>query len=187
MYVHTCRNVLISINPTVRIPRTFRRFCGLMVQLLQKLSIRATNGPDKLMKVRTGMGDGQWGTAIPRRGDHHHHRCTFPAFPLFLSLLSSPRPRWSPLLSPTTQPIIHPRSHLSMCPFVHSFIQSFIPTIQQSIAISRCVQVIKSPVTKYFPLDCRRVGFSVRAKLEPIQAWVDKIDDAKPLVFVVGQ
>ncbi len=39
------------MNPQVRLPRTFKRFCGLMVQLLQKLSIRATNGPDKLLKV----------------------------------------------------------------------------------------------------------------------------------------
>ncbi len=38
----------------VRLPRTFKRFCGLMVQLLQKLSIRATNGPDKLLKVIKG-------------------------------------------------------------------------------------------------------------------------------------
>ncbi len=38
----------------VRLPRTFKRFCGLMVQLLQKLSIRATNGPDKLLKVVKG-------------------------------------------------------------------------------------------------------------------------------------
>ena len=46
------KNVLIQVNPQIRIPRTFKRFCGLMVQLLQKLSIRATNGPDKLLKVR---------------------------------------------------------------------------------------------------------------------------------------
>ena len=38
----------------VRLPRTFRRFCGLLLQLLQKLSIRATNGPDKLLKVIKG-------------------------------------------------------------------------------------------------------------------------------------
>lgn len=49
--MHTVKNVLIEVNPQVRLPRTFRRFCGLMVQLLQKLSIRATNGPDKLLKV----------------------------------------------------------------------------------------------------------------------------------------
>ena len=53
MYVHTVKNVLIEVNPQVRLPRTFRRFCGLMVQLLQKLSIRASNGPDKLLKVQS--------------------------------------------------------------------------------------------------------------------------------------
>lgn len=43
--------MLIEINPQVRIPRTFKRFSGLMVQLLHKLSIRAVNGPEKLLKV----------------------------------------------------------------------------------------------------------------------------------------
>lgn len=52
VYVHTARNVLIEVNPQVRLPRTFKRFCGLMVQLLQKLSIRASNGSSKLLKVR---------------------------------------------------------------------------------------------------------------------------------------
>ncbi|CAK9205246.1 unnamed protein product [Sphagnum troendelagicum] len=51
LYVHTEKNVLIQINPHIRIPRTFKRFCGLMLQLLQKLSIRASNGPDKLMRI----------------------------------------------------------------------------------------------------------------------------------------
>eukprot|EP00884_Botryococcus_braunii_P004849 jgi/Botrbrau1/14365/Bobra.0014s0020.1 len=54
LYVHTSKNVLIQISPHVRLPRTFRRFCGLMVQLLQKMSIRATNGPDKLLKIVKG-------------------------------------------------------------------------------------------------------------------------------------
>eukprot|EP00898_Chlorokybus_atmophyticus_P002368 jgi/Chlat1/3131/Chrsp21S03357 len=54
IYVFTDRNVLIRVNPQIRLPRTFRRFCGLMVQLLQKLSIRATNGPDKLLRVVKG-------------------------------------------------------------------------------------------------------------------------------------
>lgn len=54
VYVHTSKNVLISISPQVRLPRTFRRFCGLFVQLLQKLSIRATNGPDKLLRIVKG-------------------------------------------------------------------------------------------------------------------------------------
>ncbi|XP_041038590.1 ribosomal RNA small subunit methyltransferase NEP1, partial [Carcharodon carcharias] len=51
VYIHTQRNVLIEINPQTRIPRTFDRFCGLMVQLLHKLSVRAADGPQKLLKV----------------------------------------------------------------------------------------------------------------------------------------
>ena len=38
-------------EPQIRIPRTFKRFCGLTTQLLFKLSIRASNGPHKLLKV----------------------------------------------------------------------------------------------------------------------------------------
>ena len=51
VFIHTAKNVLIEVNPSVRIPRTFKRFCGLMVQLLHKLSIRSINGPEKLLKV----------------------------------------------------------------------------------------------------------------------------------------
>lgn len=54
VYVHTQKNVLFEVNVHTKLPRTFKRFCGLMVQLLQKLSIRATNGPDKLLKVIKG-------------------------------------------------------------------------------------------------------------------------------------
>jgi len=42
---------LIEVSPTVRIPRTFKRFAGLMVQLLHRLSIRSTNSQEKLLKV----------------------------------------------------------------------------------------------------------------------------------------
>ncbi|KAF8306244.1 Nep1-domain-containing protein [Clavulina sp. PMI_390] len=51
VYVHTTKGVLIEINPHVRIPRTFKRFSGLMVQLLHKLHIRGVNGSEKLLKV----------------------------------------------------------------------------------------------------------------------------------------
>ncbi|KAM5262525.1 ribosomal RNA small subunit methyltransferase NEP1 isoform 1-T1 [Ctenodactylus gundi] len=51
VYIHTEKNVLIEVNPQTRIPRTFDRFCGLMVQLLHKLSVRAADGPQKLLKV----------------------------------------------------------------------------------------------------------------------------------------
>ncbi len=30
VYVRTAKNVLIEVNPQVRLPRTFKRFCGLM-------------------------------------------------------------------------------------------------------------------------------------------------------------
>jgi rRNA small subunit pseudouridine methyltransferase Nep1 len=51
VYVHTDKNVLIEINPATRIPRTFKRFSGLMVQLLHKLKIRSADGKDVLLKV----------------------------------------------------------------------------------------------------------------------------------------
>ncbi|XP_069695533.1 ribosomal RNA small subunit methyltransferase NEP1 isoform X2 [Periplaneta americana] len=51
VYIHTEKNVLIEVNPQTRIPRTFKRFAGLMVQLLHKFSVRASDGPTKLLKV----------------------------------------------------------------------------------------------------------------------------------------
>ena len=51
VYVHTEKNVLIEINPITRIPRTFKRFSGLMVQLLHRLKIRSSDGRDMLLKV----------------------------------------------------------------------------------------------------------------------------------------
>jgi rRNA small subunit pseudouridine methyltransferase Nep1 len=51
IYIQTVKGVLIEISPTVRIPRTFKRFAGLMVQLLHRLSIRSTHSQEKLLKV----------------------------------------------------------------------------------------------------------------------------------------
>ena len=51
IYIHTTRNVLIEVHPQIRIPRTFKRFSGLMVQLLHKLTIRASDGPMQLLRV----------------------------------------------------------------------------------------------------------------------------------------
>ncbi|CEP01883.1 Ribosomal RNA small subunit methyltransferase NEP1 [Plasmodiophora brassicae] len=51
VFMHTRNNILIEVNPEIRIPRTFKRFCGLMVQLLHKLSIRAADSRQKLLKV----------------------------------------------------------------------------------------------------------------------------------------
>ena len=51
VYIHTSKGVLIEVNPQVRIPRTFKRFSGLMVQLLHRLSIRSIKGSEKLLRV----------------------------------------------------------------------------------------------------------------------------------------
>eukprot|EP00386_Alphamonas_edax_P013143 GDKI01040691.1.p1 GENE.GDKI01040691.1~~GDKI01040691.1.p1 ORF type:complete len:305 (+),score=85.83 GDKI01040691.1:40-915(+) len=51
IYIHTHNNVLIEVSPQLRIPRTFKRFCGLMVELLHKQKIRATDGSEVLLKV----------------------------------------------------------------------------------------------------------------------------------------
>ncbi|KAI9666455.1 MAG: 18S rRNA pseudouridine methyltransferase [Bathelium mastoideum] len=51
IYIHTAKGVLIEVNPSVRIPRTFKRFAGLMVQLLHRLSIRSMDSQEKLLKV----------------------------------------------------------------------------------------------------------------------------------------
>ncbi|CAH1759299.1 8723_t:CDS:2 [Entrophospora sp. SA101] len=51
IYIHTANKVLIEVNPQVRIPRTYRRFSGLMVQLLHKLSIHSVDGNEKLLRV----------------------------------------------------------------------------------------------------------------------------------------
>jgi rRNA small subunit pseudouridine methyltransferase Nep1 len=51
LYIHTSKNVLIEVHPSVRIPRTFKRFAGLMVQLLHKMKIKAGNDSTTLFKV----------------------------------------------------------------------------------------------------------------------------------------
>jgi rRNA small subunit pseudouridine methyltransferase Nep1 len=51
VYIRTKRNVLISVHPQTRIPRTIRRFSGLMAELLQKFKVRGTNGTQPLLQV----------------------------------------------------------------------------------------------------------------------------------------
>ena len=51
VYIRTAQNVLIELHPSTRIPRTFKRFAGLMVQLLHKYSITAADSSVKLIKV----------------------------------------------------------------------------------------------------------------------------------------
>jgi len=54
LLVHSEKNVLIEISPKCRVPRTFKRFSGLMVQLLHRLKIRSADGKDTLLKVIKG-------------------------------------------------------------------------------------------------------------------------------------
>ena len=42
---------VMQVNPKTRLPRTFKRFSGLMVQLLHRLKIRSSDGKDTLLKV----------------------------------------------------------------------------------------------------------------------------------------
>uniref|UniRef100_A0A182P281 18S rRNA (pseudouridine-N1)-methyltransferase n=1 Tax=Anopheles epiroticus TaxID=199890 RepID=A0A182P281_9DIPT len=51
VFVKTEKNVLIEIDPQTRIPRTFKRFAGLMVQLLHKFSVKAADSDKKLMRI----------------------------------------------------------------------------------------------------------------------------------------
>ena len=51
VYMRTHKNVLIDINPQIRFPRTFKRFSGLMVQLLHKMKIKAAGTDTTLLKV----------------------------------------------------------------------------------------------------------------------------------------
>jgi rRNA small subunit pseudouridine methyltransferase Nep1 len=51
IYIQTTQNVLIEVSPHIRIPRTFKRFAGLMVQLLHKLKIRSSDAGEVLLKV----------------------------------------------------------------------------------------------------------------------------------------
>ncbi|KAF8041667.1 hypothetical protein BT93_A0308 [Corymbia citriodora subsp. variegata] len=51
VYVRTEKGVLFEVKPHVRIPRTYKRFSGIMLQLLQKLSITAAGKREKLLRV----------------------------------------------------------------------------------------------------------------------------------------
>ncbi|KAL3625584.1 hypothetical protein CASFOL_031038 [Castilleja foliolosa] len=51
LYVRTQQGLLLNIKPHARMPRTYKRFSGLMVQLLQKLHITASGNGEKLLRV----------------------------------------------------------------------------------------------------------------------------------------
>jgi rRNA small subunit pseudouridine methyltransferase Nep1 len=51
IYISTVKKVLIEVNPSIRIPRTYKRFAGLMVQLLHKMKIKAGTESTTLLQV----------------------------------------------------------------------------------------------------------------------------------------
>eukprot|EP01066_Platyproteum_vivax_P014253 Platyproteum_vivax@DN6392_c0_g2_i1.p1 len=51
IYIHTANNVLIEVSPQLRVPRTFKRFAGLMVEVLHKHKVRAVDSKTCLLKV----------------------------------------------------------------------------------------------------------------------------------------
>ena len=57
IYIRTSNNVLIYVHPSIRIPRTFKRFSGLMVQLLHKMKIKSTSGTTLLKVIRNDFGE----------------------------------------------------------------------------------------------------------------------------------
>lgn len=42
VFIHTAKGVLIEVNPHVRIPRTFKRFSGLMGMLVLARTLRSS-------------------------------------------------------------------------------------------------------------------------------------------------
>lgn len=51
LYIQTKKRVLIEVNPSLRMPRTYKRFAGLMVQLLHKMKIKSSTESTTLLKV----------------------------------------------------------------------------------------------------------------------------------------
>ena len=51
LFIHTHTNVLIKVSHELRVPRTFKRFAGLITQLLHTRKIQASDNNKVLMKV----------------------------------------------------------------------------------------------------------------------------------------
>jgi len=72
VYIRTSNNILIEVHPQTKIPRTFVRFAGLMVQLLHKYKVRAADGPVKLLKVIKNDLSLYLPTGCPKIGTSYH-------------------------------------------------------------------------------------------------------------------
>ncbi|CEG37938.1 ribosome biogenesis protein [Plasmopara halstedii] len=51
IYIRSTKGILIEVSSQMRVPRTYKRFAGLMVQLLHTLKIRSSDGNHTLLSV----------------------------------------------------------------------------------------------------------------------------------------
>ncbi|GAB5366378.1 hypothetical protein AAMO2058_001138500 [Amorphochlora amoebiformis] len=54
VYIHTTDNYIVFVSPSARIPRMFKRFCGLIVEVLQRMSVKSSQSGQKLLKLVRG-------------------------------------------------------------------------------------------------------------------------------------
>ena len=52
--IRTKKNVIIKVAHDIRLPRTYKRFSGLMAQLLTKMKIKAPGGKETLLEIVNG-------------------------------------------------------------------------------------------------------------------------------------
>ena len=52
--IRTKKGVVIKVNPKIRLPRTYKRFSGLMAQLLTKMKIKSPENSETLLEVVNG-------------------------------------------------------------------------------------------------------------------------------------
>ena len=55
--ITTKKGVVIKVSPNIRLPRTYKRFSGLMAQLLTKMRIRSSENKEVLMEIVNGKID----------------------------------------------------------------------------------------------------------------------------------
>ncbi len=68
LFLRTGMNVIIEVNPQLRMPRTFKRFAGLMAQLLSKYKIRGEHSPEFLLRIIKAPVESHFPVGCPKIG-----------------------------------------------------------------------------------------------------------------------
>ena len=68
VFLRTEQNVVIEVNPQIRMPRTFKRFAGLMAQLLAKYKIRGEHSSDFLLRIVKAPVESHFPVGCPKIG-----------------------------------------------------------------------------------------------------------------------